>query len=99
MASLWIVFGCALITSGLLAFPVRNLAAHFGMVDRPNMRSSHHVPTPRGGGIAIVLAVAFAVPWFVPLDAASLGIGMVTLAVAIVSFLDDIRSLSFLTRL
>jgi UDP-N-acetylmuramyl pentapeptide phosphotransferase/UDP-N-acetylglucosamine-1-phosphate transferase len=32
-------------------------ARHAGLVDVPNHRSSHSVPTPRGGGIAIVCSV------------------------------------------
>jgi UDP-N-acetylmuramyl pentapeptide phosphotransferase/UDP-N-acetylglucosamine-1-phosphate transferase len=32
-------------------------ARHAGLVDVPNHRSSHSVPTPRGGGIAIVTSV------------------------------------------
>jgi len=28
--------------------------AHRGILDRPNERSSHRVPTPRGGGIAVI---------------------------------------------
>lgn len=32
-------------------------ARHAGLIDVPNQRSSHSVPTPRGGGIAIVSSV------------------------------------------
>ena len=36
------------------------LVAHFGrelgLLDRPNVRSSHHTPTPKGGGIGILVA-------------------------------------------
>jgi Fuc2NAc and GlcNAc transferase len=32
------------------------------LVDLPNSRSSHHVPTPRGGGVAVVVVVLAALP-------------------------------------
>jgi Fuc2NAc and GlcNAc transferase len=40
------------LTGWLAATAVRR-----GMLDRPNERSSHSVPTPRGGGLAIVVAI------------------------------------------
>jgi Fuc2NAc and GlcNAc transferase len=33
---------------------MRRHAISAGLIDEPNARSSHHVPTPRGGGVAIV---------------------------------------------
>lgn len=38
---------------------MRRYAIRRGMMDRPNARSSHSIPTPRGGGIAFVFATAF----------------------------------------
>jgi UDP-N-acetylmuramyl pentapeptide phosphotransferase/UDP-N-acetylglucosamine-1-phosphate transferase len=83
---------------------VRRLALRRGMLDVPVARSSHEVPTPRGGGIVIVGATVLA-----PLLAAGLGVGRLALAVgawigggtaiALVGWLDDIRSLSSRTRL
>ncbi len=43
--------------SMLLTARVRRLALEQHIIDTPNERSSHTVPTPRGGGIAIVVAV------------------------------------------
>jgi Fuc2NAc and GlcNAc transferase len=37
---------------------VRRYALAAELVDHPNARSSHAVPTPRGGGLAVVLAIA-----------------------------------------
>src|SRR5450830_341799 len=46
------------VTGGIVSFGVtclvRNLAARIGLVDRPNARSSHVRPMPRGGGLGIV---------------------------------------------
>ncbi len=72
--------------------------------DRPNERSSHAIPVPRGGGIAVVAAVAvgwgwiaadpsMADParWLAPLAAG--------LALAGISFVDDLRNLGAGLRL
>jgi UDP-N-acetylmuramyl pentapeptide phosphotransferase/UDP-N-acetylglucosamine-1-phosphate transferase len=75
------------------------------VLDRPNERSSHAVPVPRGGGIAVMAGVAAAwvwlaattlpsadvVPWLTPLAAA--------LALAALSFADDLRDLGAGLRL
>ncbi len=53
-----IVFFIALITT----FLYRKIAIKKSIIDTPNERSSHTVPTPRGGGVAIVTA------WFTGLS-------------------------------
>ncbi len=72
------------------------------ILDRPNPRSSHSQPTPRGGGIAVIAAIAVA--WLVwsgldripgdwwPILAA-------TLTLALVSWADDLRGMSVWLRL
>ncbi len=94
---------CALVASALLTDLVRRLAAGRGVLDIPNPRSSHGVPTPRGGGLAIVL-VTTAGLLFLALQrtlgwdvfAALAGGGLV---VALVGFADDHRSLPATARL
>jgi len=44
-----------MITTFILTYFVRLIAIKKSIVDTPNERSSHTVPTPRGGGLAIVL--------------------------------------------
>lgn len=51
---------CAGIAAALLTALVRRIALAHGALDIPTARSSHSVPTPRGGGIAIVLTVSVA---------------------------------------
>jgi UDP-N-acetylmuramyl pentapeptide phosphotransferase/UDP-N-acetylglucosamine-1-phosphate transferase len=68
---------------------------------RPNARSSHRVPTPQGGGIAVIAATLFA---------AGVGAGLMnltipavlfwaTLFIALTGFADDIKSIPVLPRL
>lgn len=45
----------AVLMSALLTGVARRLALSHGVLDVPNARSSHQIPTPRGGGVAIVL--------------------------------------------
>jgi Fuc2NAc and GlcNAc transferase len=93
----------ALAAAALLTQLVRAIALGSGVVDIPNERSSHGVPTPRGGGLAIVLVTTASVVvlWLrgavrIELLCALAGGG---LAVALVGFVDDRRSLSAATRL
>jgi UDP-N-acetylmuramyl pentapeptide phosphotransferase/UDP-N-acetylglucosamine-1-phosphate transferase len=67
------------------------------VLDLPNARSSHVVPTPRGGGIAVIgtSVVAWLVLWaqgIVP--TASAVIALAAAALAVVSWIDDLRGLS-----
>src|SRR5437879_4565636 len=71
--------------------------AHRQILDRPNERSSHRVPTPRGGGIAVIGLVSLA--WIVLARTESVpsgvfGIILGAVLLAAVSWLDDLRSLS-----
>jgi Fuc2NAc and GlcNAc transferase len=78
-------------------------AIRSGMLDRPNERSSHSLPTPRGGGVAIVIASGIAILALAllrvvepHLATALLGGGI---AVAVVGFLDDRHHVSVRVRL
>ncbi len=63
------------------------------VVDVPNERSSHSVPTPRGGGIVIVFLVLSVYAAYVPLSGGELNFRFIggALLVAAVSFVDDFR--------
>jgi UDP-N-acetylmuramyl pentapeptide phosphotransferase/UDP-N-acetylglucosamine-1-phosphate transferase len=81
---------------------VRDAARRRGLLDMPNARSSHGVPTPRLGGLGIVAGVIAALGLAAVLGAdvrgalVPVGLGVV---VAAVSLIDDVRSLPALTRL
>lgn len=55
MNNILIVIGIFLL-SFMLTWLVRKWAIYKDILDHPNDRSSHTIPTPRGGGIAIVVA-------------------------------------------
>ncbi len=46
-----------------LTWLLRRYALARSIMDIPNARSSHSIPTPRGGGVAIVLAFLAALLW------------------------------------
>ncbi len=101
--------GIALATSVVSATLValtRRFALSRGMVDVPGNRSSHTLPTPRGGGIAILIAlsIGFLVTYSAGLvhlehrwiaAALSLAIG----SVAAIGWLDDHKNVSIPIRL
>jgi UDP-N-acetylmuramyl pentapeptide phosphotransferase/UDP-N-acetylglucosamine-1-phosphate transferase len=72
------------------------------ILDRPNERSSHRVPTPRGGGIAVIGSLLLA--WIALIRTGSVppgvfGIVLGAVLLAAVSWLDDLRGLSPVVRL
>lgn len=75
-----------------------------GMMDMPGQRRSHTIPTPRGGGIGIVVAVLLTMPAsLLMLPGAMAPVVVVALAVATVlvaavGWWDDHRSLPILPR-
>ena len=84
-----VVAGLSLVLTGGL----RRYALARSLVDIPNARSSHSVPTPRGGGVAIVVSFLLALPWLAVAGLASwhlvwalLGAGA---GIALLDFLDD----------
>ena len=88
----------SIILSWLLSGWLRRYALSSShLLDLPNERSSHSMPTPRGGGVAIVLtfaALMISLDWSGRLPPqmlqALLGSGLV---VALAGFLDDHRPL------
>lgn len=84
-----LVFGASFVFTWVL----RRYALHSDLIDVPNARSSHTVPTPRGGGVAIVISLLFALPVMAWLGLVSWGevwgFWGAGCAVAMVGFLDD----------
>lgn len=96
----------AVATVVLVGF-VRRLLLHHDILDQPNTRSSHHTPTPRGGGLGVLAAllpVWVAIPLLMPfgngIDSAALWVvPLAALCLAGVSWIDDLHSLGPLPRL
>jgi len=106
---LWVLGPVALVafilTTGLMVL-LRPWLARFAMV-QPNTRSSHHKPTPQGGGIAVVVATLL-VAWggvtlssnLLPYQGGQLlAVSGATALLAVVGALDDIHSLPAAARL
>jgi UDP-N-acetylmuramyl pentapeptide phosphotransferase/UDP-N-acetylglucosamine-1-phosphate transferase len=95
----------AILTAGLiiLAWPWLKSYA----LARPNARSSHHRPTPQGGGIAVVVvtlaiawgAIALAPPFVQNESGQFLAVTAAATLLAVVGAVDDIRALPAVLRL
>ncbi|RMV74637.1 Glycosyl transferase, group 4 protein [Pseudomonas caricapapayae] len=77
----------------ILTALLRKYALARSLIDVPNARSSHSIPTPRGGGVSIVVAFVMAVvilAWMGHLSAPALAaiVGSGGL-VAVIGFMDD----------
>ena len=88
----------------LALFPVRRWLTNRGVLDAPNERSSHWSVRPRGGGLVIVVAglagIALVQAATSAADWQSLGGYCVGAAiVAVVSWVDDVRSVHWAARL
>jgi Fuc2NAc and GlcNAc transferase len=84
----------AAVLSWALVGAVRRYALARSVLDEPNHRSSHTTPTPRGGGIGVVLA------FFAAVLAAGVGTGdwrlttalVAVIPTAVIGWMDDLRS-------
>jgi len=91
------IAAAALLTRGLIEWTTAK-----GIIDAPNARSSHTRSTPRGGGLSIVVVVATVagvLGLMRPEELIRIGGAIVpALAIAAVSWLDDVQSLRNRTR-
>jgi UDP-N-acetylmuramyl pentapeptide phosphotransferase/UDP-N-acetylglucosamine-1-phosphate transferase len=90
----------AALMSALLTVIVRPMLLRVALA-KPNARSSHRIPTPQGGGIAVIGATLIAAGAFIVLTGTSVPIAVfgATLFIAAVGSADDLRSLPVLPRL
>ncbi|POA46186.1 glycosyl transferase [Pseudomonas sp. MPR-ANC1] len=88
----WLLFAVFAI-SWASTFVLRRYALTKSLMDIPNERSSHSVPTPRGGGVAIVVSFLLALPVLAGLNLISAstlyGVFGSGLLVALIGFADD----------
>lgn len=89
---LLLLFPITFITWCLTAL-VRRYAIYRDILDHPNHRSSHSIPTPRGGGISVVIVIIAMLSWEM-INHQELFLFIIGLTmVAIVGFIDDHRPL------
>ena len=93
----------AFVLAGGVAFvlvpPTDRLARRVGAIDFPNARSLHELPTPRLGGLAILVAVVAASLIWLPWSAETRAILAGALLIAAVGFLDDVYELDAAPKL
>lgn len=83
-----------------IADAVRRNASRLRLVQSPNERSSHKVPTPSGGGVSIAIAGVLAGLFLLPGSDISFWVALTAGAVAgIMGLLDDLYDLPSLLRL
>jgi len=94
--SVWFII--ALVLSYILTASIRRFALQRDIIDIPNERSSHTVPTPRGGGLAIVAAFLLSVVIIAALGLLSADMARALigggLIIALVGWMDDRQGLS-----
>ncbi|MEA3406318.1 MAG: glycosyltransferase family 4 protein [Pseudomonadota bacterium] len=90
----WLVGLALFLLSWFITFRVYRHAQTHQWMDHPNARSSHTVPTPKGGGLAFVIVFSAVLVWQELYALAVAG-----LAVAMIGWLDDHKPMSPYLRL
>ena len=96
--SLLVILSGSAVLAALLTLIIRRSALHRQLLDIPNDRSLHSVPTPRGGGAAIVLVFTASIIALMAADYVETKNAMILIGcgaiVALTGFLDDRQLLS-----
>lgn len=99
----WWVLPAVAGLSLVLTDGLRRYALARRLVDTPNVRSSHSVPTPRGGGVAIVVSFLAALPLLAATGmqawSATWALLVAGACVALVGFIDDHKHVAARWRL
>ncbi len=101
----WLLISLALVavTSFFLTAVVRAYAVRIHMIDQPVERSSHSIPTPRGGGLGFVVTFLLGgvlhALWFSSHGYQPLGLLLAAFLVAGIGFMDDHRHIPARWRL
>lgn len=82
---------------------MRHYALKKNIIDNPNERSSHSVPTPRGGGVAVVCSYLLALAVLIYSQQVTVHLGLTLMAagfvIALLGFLDDHGHINSMLRL
>lgn len=86
-----------------MTYCMRAYALKKNIIDNPNERSSHSIPTPRGGGVAVVCSYLLALAVLMYSQQLSLHIGFTLIVagfiIALLGFLDDHGHINSMLRL
>lgn len=97
-----IALACAVLAFFETKFSIK-LIKRMGVYDKPNKRSNHKEPTPRGGGIAIIdgIVISFLlISIFLTKEIWDIWpVLLVGFVLAVVSFVDDLKNISISYRL
>lgn len=91
------------VLSFVLTYLMRMYALKKNIIDSPNERSSHTMPTPRGGGVAVVISYLLSLAGLIYLGYLTPSIGIIVIVagfiIALLGFLDDHGHINALVRL
>jgi len=93
LRSLGMLIAAALLCFGLMPWVIA-LAHRLGAVDIPSARRVHRQPTPRLGGVAVLFAVNLTLLLNFNYSLELKGVCISAIAVALISFFDDLHSVS-----
>lgn len=86
-----------------MTYFMRVYALKKNIIDNPNERSSHSIPTPRGGGVAVVVSYILGVMLLIYLDYLSQHVGLTLIVsgfiIALLGFFDDHGHINSMLRL
>lgn len=86
-----------------MTYFMRVYALKKNIIDNPNERSSHSIPTPRGGGVAVVVSYILGVMLLIYLDYLTQHVGLTLivsgLIIALLGFFDDHGHINSMFRL
>ncbi len=106
-SAVWLIFlsGIAAVTSAVLILLLRPVLQRYALA-RPNARSSHTIPTPQGGGIAVIAGTVIAIglaAYLYPgaqIEPFRLTVVIATaILLAVLGGFDDIKTLEIIPRL
>lgn len=100
---LFVILPIIFLCSFVLTFLIKNYATKKSIIDIPNERSSHSLPTPRGGGLSFVIVFLLSTLIANYLGIAPIHIGgyglLSIITISFLGFYDDKNALSPLFRL
>ncbi len=93
------IFVLLFVLSAVLTYLIKIYAVKKSIIDIPNERSSHEIPTPRGGGLAVIITFYIGLFYFKDTLEPKLFYALLcSFPIVVISLIDDIVSLSSKVR-